>query len=277
MNQPRPKYDQAGIKYLVYLLIIGLFQTTGCGTDNTKGTPSVIELCSGSHSNQKIISGIRCPQFERSIGRLDLYDEEDNPGRCTAIIVSPSKIVSAAHCFDEFVFRARLIAGEESREVVRVVNHPEARYSENRFEHDIAVADLESPLSFRVKSVTLAPQPQIGELIYIFGYGRINVSSDIEVRNDQLFGGMMTVSEVNDLFFDALYDEQSANTCRGDSGGPAYIFDAASGRLMLSGFVSSGTIESCTTGDVSVFTNLANLSNRAFLLREAPEISLHVE
>jgi secreted trypsin-like serine protease len=187
------------------------------------------------------------------------------------------EIISAAHCFDEFVFRARLTADGESREVVRVVYHPEAQFSENRFEHDIAVAELDSPLPFAVTSVTLAPQPQVGQPIYIFGYGRTTASSDIDVGNEELFGGMMTVSKSDDLFFDALYDGRSANTCRGDSGGPAYSFDAVSGRLQLSGLVSSGTIESCTIGDVTVFTNLANQSNRAFLLRETPEISLSVD
>jgi hypothetical protein len=274
MNQLRPKYDQIRLKSLLILLPLGLLQIAGCATDNTSGAPSIFELCSSTDSNQKIISGQKCPALERSIGRLDLYDEEDNPGRCTAIIVSPSKIISAAHCFDEFVFRARLTAGGESREVERVVNHPEARFSGNRFEHDIAVAELDFPLSFGDKSVTLAPPPQIGETIYIFGYGRITDSLDTEVKNQELFGGMMTVSEVRKLFFDALYDGRSANTCRGDSGGPAYSFDSSTGKLQLSGLVSSGTIESCSTGDVSVFTNLANESNRAFLLHEAPEIAL---
>jgi hypothetical protein len=276
MNQLQPKYDLMRLKSVLFLLFLGLFQITGCGTDNTSAAPSIMELCSATDSNQKIISGQKCPLLERSIGRLDLYDEEDNPGRCTAIIVSPSKIISAAHCFDEFVFRARLTAGGESREVVRVVNHPEGRFSGNRFEHDIAVADLDSPLSFGVKSVSLAPPPQIGETIYIFGYGRITDSLVTDVKNQELFGGMMTVSEVHKLFFDALYDGRSSNTCRGDSGGPAYSFDSSTGKLQLSGLVSSGTIDSCTTGDVSMFTNLANESNRAFLLREAPEIASSV-
>lgn len=276
MNPTRAKYDQIRLKYLLFFFLIGFFQIAGCSSDNTSGTPSIIELCSSTDSNQKIISGQKCPLLERSIGRLDLYDEEDNPGRCTAIIISPSRIMSAAHCFDEFVFRARLTAGGESREVVRVVNHPEGRFSGNRFEHDIAVAELDSPLSFSVKSVTLAPAPQIGETIYIFGYGRITDSLVTDVKNQELFAGMMTVSEVHELFFDALYDGRSSNTCRGDSGGPAYSFDSSTGKLQLSGLVSSGTIDSCTTGDVSVFTNLANESNRAFLLREAPEIASSV-
>ena len=272
MNQLRPKEHQTGTASIICFIIIGLFQLTGCDSDNIQSPPSIIELCPAPESSQKIISGQRCPVFERSIGRLDLYDEEDNPGRCTAIIVSPSKILTAAHCFNEFVFRAKITAGGESREVIRVVYHPEARFSGGRFEHDIAIAELESPLSFGVEPVTFAPQPQIGDTIYIVGYGRTSVEADTDVSSDGLFAGMMTVSNISNLFFDALYDGRSSNTCRGDSGGPAYSFDQKSGKLLLSGIVSSGTIESCTIGDVSTFTSFANLSNIAFIQAHAPEV-----
>jgi len=277
MNQLRPKEHQTWEASLICLIFMCLFQLTGCITDTAQSPPSIIELCPTPESGQKIISGQKCPTFERSIGRLDLYDEEDNASRCTAIIVSPSKILTAAHCFNEFVFRARLIAGSESREVIRVVYHPEARFFSDRFEHDIAIAELDSPLSFAIESVTLAPQPQVGEPIYIFGYGRTTVELDTNFRSEGLFAGTMIVSDISNLFFDALYDGRSANTCRGDSGGPAYSFDLESGKLLLSGLVSSGKIELCTPGDVSVFTSLANLSNISFIRAQAPQVNVLIE
>jgi secreted trypsin-like serine protease len=244
----------------------------GCGEGDSPEPPTLPELCESASSIPRIINGQTCSPFSTTVGRLDLFDDEDNRVTCSAVIVSATRVVTAAHCFDDIVFRATLVAGEESREVVRVVYHPDFLFRGDRFEHDIAIADLDAPLSFPIKPITLAPAPRIGETMYIFGYGRTTTDEFVSPRNEDLFAGTMTLSAVSDLFIEALYDGSGANTCQGDSGGPAFVFDTATGQLGLSGLVSSGTIESCSPGDTSVFTNLLNQSNREFLAREAPEI-----
>lgn len=244
----------------------------GCGNDVSVEPPTIEDICSERETTGKILSGSTCTPLKRNVGRIELFDEEDNRTQCSAVIISPRKILSAAHCFDEFVFRARLITGSESREVVKVTYHPDAQSRGDRFEHDLAIGELDAPLSFSPELRPLASSPRRGETLYIFGYGRISTREDGSPLNEDLFGGTMTVSAVSDLFVEAAYDGSGSNTCRGDSGGPAFVFDATSGQLALSGLVSSGTISSCAPGDISVFTNLAEQSNRDFILGEAPEL-----
>ena len=244
----------------------------GCGGGSDSPPPSISDLCAKERGTQKIINGTPCLPFEHTVARLNLFDEEDNTLTCSAVVISPHKILTAAHCFDEFVFRATVTAGGSSSEVVSVTYHPNARFIDNRFEHDLAIGLVEPPLEISVAPVALGPTPALGESVYIFGYGRTTVEESEPPLTAALSAGTMNVSAVSDLHIDAFYNGATANTCRGDSGGPAFTFATATQRLQLVGLVSSGTQDSCDTGDTSVFTNLANSLNRQFLQEAAPEL-----
>ncbi len=244
----------------------------GCGGGAESPPPSLSELCTEERGLQKIINGAPCPPLEPTVARLKLFDEEDNALTCSAVVLSPNKILTAAHCFDEFVFRATVTAGGSSSDIVSVTSHPNARFIDNRFEHDLAIGIVEPPLEISVVPVALGPTPALGETVYIFGYGRTTVEESEPPLTAPLSAGTMNVSAVSDLYIDAFYNGATANTCRGDSGGPAFTFGAATQRLQLVGLVSSGTLDSCDAGDTSVFTNLANPLNRQFLQEVAPEL-----
>lgn len=243
----------------------------GCGDSNNGPSDPATILAETCSNGSKIIAGTSCPGVEGTVGRLDLFDEEDNLGRCTAILISDRKAVTAAHCFDEFIFRANMVVLGETRAVSRVVPHPQARPVGDRFENDCAVIELAEPLSFTPPTPTLASTPSAGDPLLVFGYGRVTPGDSPSTLPTTPVGGEMLVTGVGEQFIESLYDGSSSNTCRGDSGGPAMTIDQ-DGKLQLAGLVSFGTLESCAVGDVSNFSNLTAPWATEFLQREAPEL-----
>lgn len=261
------------LRGLPSIVLLGVFG--GCGDGGTGAPPTITDLCAPvSHDRSlKIIGGSECPRFEGSVARLEVFDEEDNAVRCSGVVIGPSKVLTAAHCFNEFTFGATIYVGGESRRVVDFIPHPNFRVGDEKTPNDVGVATLESPLSYPVSTVELGTPPAVGETIYIFGYGRTVVGEDVPRNETTLVGGTMIVSEITTPYIDAFYDGSTANTCRGDSGGPAYRFDLNTGKLTLIGLTSSGTNPTCGVEDLSSFTNLRDPANREFLSQFAPELS----
>jgi V8-like Glu-specific endopeptidase len=229
-------------------------------------------LCGSSGALPKIINGQTCFPFSTTVGRLDLFDDEDNRVRCTAILISPTRILTAAHCFEEYIARATVTVGDQSREVIGVEFHPDIRMNGMLTENDVALATLDGAVPPPPRSPRIGPAPEVGSTLYIFGYGRTTPGEERTITESDLLAGTMTSSVVSSMFIEANYIGIDSNTCRGDSGGPAYVFDPESGDLVLAGILTSGTLPSCDVGDTSVFSNLTAPSIREFLAREAPEI-----
>lgn len=246
----------------------------GCGSAPPNTPPSLSELCTAPSLNQKIIGGQACPGLNDKVALLELFDEEDNVTRCTALVTGPQTIVTAAHCFDEFVFRAKVALGSEEREVIGVTNHPQAALRGDRFDYDVSVAHLDRPFERPVPPTVLAAPPLPGATVYVFGFGRTSTTPGGPLSERTLYGGTTTVSARDTLFIESFYDGSGANPCRGDSGGPAFVYEPSRDELGLIGVVSSGVIESCAPGDTTIFSNLTSPALRPFLAAEAPELTL---
>ena len=297
-RNPRRRYPRNGplacgaIAHLFTVAIsLAVILLTGCGESPIREAPRIEEICEAPSGSQprratdfidtpqptrratpKIIGGSTCDPFANRVALVELYDEEDNVVRCSALVIAPAKLVTAAHCFDEFVFRATVVLGSERREVSGVTNHPRAHPVGDRFSYDVSVATLERPFEQAIPPATLATTVTPGDTLYVFGYGRTSVSEDGPLTDPTLYGGTTTVTALEGDFIASFYDGSGANPCRGDSGGPAFAFDPHTRIFTLVGLVSSGTLESCGPGDETIFSNLLASELRDFLTVTAPEI-----
>jgi len=203
---------------------------------------------------------------QKQVVKLVLLDEEDNPKLCSSVILSPTRALTAQHCFDEFVFTSYAEYGEQRYEIKKVTRHPETNTLANKeVRNDLAVIEFDRPLPIEAPCLFAQSAARVGETVEFFGFGPIdeNYSNHGVIRS-----GKMRISSVDKSFIRANYDGTGENTCHGDSGGPVYRRTDTG--LELLGIVSSGSKDDCGPGDTSVFINLQSKSAKKFLKRFLP-------
>jgi hypothetical protein len=169
---------------------------------------------------------------------------------CTATLISPTRILTAAHCnvgATHFGLGPRDGAGARLVPLGRFTAHPS--YNDTYADHDIAVVDLRSPISdiAPLPIATTAPRP--GETVTLVGYGtndgRTQMNSGVKRQVDVTVAGI----EGTQWFYGA----GSRHACYGDSGGPA-LRHGASG-LEVMGVASTVMDDYCTAGGYHVRTD----------------------
>lgn len=185
-----------------------------------------------------------------AIGRLDVPSESTS---CTATLVAPATIVTAAHCIfpkgDRLPAAAMTFtpnAGAQRLPEVRVAEivglgvermDPD-KPEETPTELDWAVLRLESPITniapIPVESVALAEidrRMQTGQTLSSFGYGRYGFAFAEHLYRSE---GCELIPEWKELVSEAS-DRLIMTTCqvvKGDSGGPLLIGSPADRRLI---------------------------------------------
>lgn len=165
---------------------------------------------------------------------------QGNQSFCTATLITPNKVLTAAHCVDaltpsQMAFRlgANLSAPSEDRGIASLVIHPGYVSFDSQqpwtFEngHDLAILTLDRPIT-RVSPAALFLGDATSLLdapARLVGYG------SAEVR--ETYQGPMPVGNgvrrASTVRFDVLtaqalrYSFQGMGACRGDSGGPAFV------------------------------------------------------
>lgn len=190
---------------------------------------------------------------------------EGSGGICSAQIVAPQWVLTAAHCASA---NARVMAGRRDRtvaepvRVVAAVKHP--AYDGKTGANDIGLLRLERPLALApVPMLAKAEAPALlreGARAVIAGYGkrvtggeyaRDLVVSDVELRSLRLDGARF-------VFLDL-----ASGPCGGDSGGPL-LLARADGQWALAGVASRVVGDLCAQGGgISLYMNVAEL--RAFI------------
>jgi secreted trypsin-like serine protease len=174
----------------------------------------------------------------RSVAAV-LYRDTTGAHLCTAVVLSPRLILTAAHCTAgdrsdmKVIFSTGLsgVSGERLRgaaAVVRAGATPEAKgsYAYNNPD-DIALVLLDSAAPPDATPAHLAAAPS-GSVVHIAGYG---ATSDL--RHGNLFGkqqlgfgqGLRAATatlKLKGAIF-AANQSGSAGMCTGDSGGPAFV------------------------------------------------------
>jgi V8-like Glu-specific endopeptidase len=172
---------------------------------------------------------------------------------CTATVISSTTLLTAAHCVSpqtvgnttfQAYFGADANKGGGTWAAIKET-HYDTRFDVNNLGggHDVAVAILANPTSVTPKAVNRSSSitALVGQAVRLVGYGLNNGSAQtgagtkrqVSTRLNQVTGLLLSIGN------------SSAETCNGDSGGPAFM--TIGGVETLVGVTSFGQV-GCTGG-----------------------------
>ena len=184
---------------------------------------------------------------------------------CTATLVRPNKVLTAAHCFDpptsqyynqvDFVLGVNSNSSQVRSRVASFVKHP--NYTKNGYFRDMAVVTLATPIT-KVKPVLVYlgdPTSLKGKAMVLVGFGRSGNDATQGIRRE------VEVSLSDVLQYKISYPWKGQGSCYGDSGGPAYI--QAGGKWRQVGITSHGTLGTPNCQEKAYYTRID--AHKAFL------------
>lgn len=238
---------------------------TACGGGDDASLPSAESMCGSMGLQPKVLNGANCGTPERSSVILLNMATSSGTALCSGTLVTPTKIVTAAHCLPAGTRRVLAGLWRADGSVVGVpasrwAVHPQYQRGSNALVNDAAVIVLQQALPNPTMPVLLSQPSAPGQPVYVSGWGAPGF--DLAV-------GFATLTTVNENSIGYTYSGELSNTCSGDSGGPAYRL--MNGQPALIGITSSGTVSDCGKGDGSLFTNVQGPSVINFIRSQAPE------
>ncbi|MCB0330903.1 MAG: trypsin-like serine protease [Bdellovibrionales bacterium] len=262
---------------LTTLILFAFIISTGCssgGGDGDNTTPSS-NACSQLGLMTRIINGTECSEVGSPVVQINLRLPTGDLGLCSGTLITPTYVLTAAHCFFEDPIAAsvevngRLIPGS------RFLVHPDVDIDSSSLVvlNDAAIIELSQPLT-GVPTLPILGSRSVnsGNIISTFGYGQDEMGAVGVLQS-----GEMKVSEVNQTHIAARFDGDGSNPCFGDSGGPAILsFQDDNGADVdaVVGIVSSGELITCLSGDRTLFTNATTSSVFDFITRNVPGVSV---
>ncbi len=277
-------------------LLISTTTLTACGGGGGSSESAIDQEACGTLGLQpKIISGSAC-QSGSPVAKILLRGQFI----CSATVIAPTKLLTAAHCFTggllpirlntnsanyqiEFpevaggVYSVKQITlsprwisdltriGEEFdlREGQKVPAREvlDAIFSQGLV--DLAVIEISKPAPVSSLPLLASRYPGKGEVVGIYGYGFTTPGGE---PSTALVSGEMEIDRVGDYNLGSYFRDEGSNTCSGDSGGPM----VAQLERALVGVTSLGT-NNCEPGEFSIFSGVQGIDALNFITQIAPE------
>lgn len=241
-----------------HILITYLFCIIFCGAAcGCSGDLEDIDL-----NRQSIIGGNLLPDIP-AVGAVLYFGNMS----CTGTLVGPRTVLTAAHCLcsDEFGYLCnenpiqpmylKFLIGSDvnTPQYVLKVDHtevyPDYLYDGEQMLHDIAMLTLKEPAPIDpLEVVSHMDQSWEDTKMLFVGYGVTNGYSKKEIGAGTKRGVWLPITEITDTTF--LAGDQNANTCRGDSGGPA-LYQTPEGKYQVAGVTSCSEYAFCNGPGIS--------------------------
>jgi V8-like Glu-specific endopeptidase len=180
-----------------------------------------------------IVGGSVTSEFPAT-GALTRYGS----AHCTATLIAPRKVVTAAHCLVgisasslRFVIGPSLSSAQANIQVVEIVPHP--AYDDSSLVNDIGYATLSADAPVAPMKLATMDSSWSGKHLTFVGYG---VTSGNGGGAGVKRAVSMPIASVWPTQFS--YQTPGKNTCSGDSGGPA--FAQVNGEWRVAGVTSYG-------------------------------------
>lgn len=239
------------------------------------GALGLSSAASTTTATAKIANGTNCTDLNKSPVVAVLRNNADgSAGICSGTMISPTKVLTAAHCL-EGAASVDVLLGISASKLAYVTSfswkiHPNfSRAANGALSQDVGVINTPVALPLPTVPILSSTSAQVGQKAVIFGYGTTGTAEDY----GQLRSGVMKVSAVDDGRIFANYEAGTSNVCSGDSGGPLLI--EVGSQLTIGGTTSYGNSVSCAVGEQSVFMNLQSPNIQSFLRSVAPDAKFY--
>lgn len=266
------------------MLSVFVVAAMGCGggSDGSSGEDSAVCSDIGYSKSLKVAAGEQClvnsSGDTSSVVKLFLFDNDDGSlvGSCTGTVISPTAVLTAAHCFqsaDSAIVRVVTNGTRVDYPSSRVVTHPGyVLGSEDIFFNDVAVVHTSLQLPAPAVPILMSRAPEVGEVSIVAGYGQIeNNGPAVE---DVIAGrAIIRIVTVNHVRIDFRGSE--SHPCQGDSGGALFIEDDSG--LAIVGVVSQSDPsvpeeQVCSKGDMTLYSNTQSPDISSFIASQVPDV-----
>lgn len=234
----------------VYVILFS-FICAGIAQDTNEATEACpVVLPTGSSAPDRIVNGTFATG---DLEKYMAYIYKDGGGRiCGATLLSSVWALTAAQCSHatrpgvDYLMVGGTAEGQGVRvDIADSIPHP--LYNSEKFEYDIQVIRLAEAVPPRSNFVLVNSEPAIpANLAFVrtAGYGDKEsdgqlLQVDIPVQPFEVCNASTTIEILQDMHICAGYDAGGCDSCKGDGGGPLYLFDSQ-GEIVQVGLVSFG-------------------------------------